>query len=285
VRVDPRLNAYRVDLADDRLRESVTAPRYVTGWPGRVIAGLAPLRRAPDPQAEIVTFYHYGENVLVFDEADGFAWCQSQLDAYVGYAEAVHIAHRAARPPTHYVATLGSYAHEAPDLRQPAREFLPRHSAVLVAESGLITRGTDYVRLDTGLCLPFTCLAPEPPRSPDIAAAAALYLGCPYLWGGRSWLGLDCSGLVQSACRDLGLVVPRDTDMQQGAIGTRVEISDIADLRRNDLLYLTGHVLIYQGGGAVIHADGASMMVRRDDLAVLMTTRGWSWAIFTVRRL
>jgi cell wall-associated NlpC family hydrolase len=284
VPADPRLNAYRSDLADERLRRLVTAPRYVAGRPGRVVAGVTPLRRAPDPQGETATFYHYGENVLVFDEADGFAWCQSQLDCYVGYADTAHIAYGAVPPPTHYVATLGSYAYAAPDLRLPAREFLPRHSVVSVAERGLVTRGTEYARLDTGLCLPLACLAPQPPRSTDIAAAAALYLGCPYLWGGRSVRGLDCSGLVQAACRDIGVAVPRDTDIQRDAIGDTASIADLGDLRRNDLLYLPGHVMVYEGGGAVIHADGAGMTVRRDNLTALMHTRGWTWATFTVRR-
>jgi cell wall-associated NlpC family hydrolase len=284
VGADPRLNAYRHDLADERLRGVVASPRYVAGREGRVVAGLAPLRGTPDARAATISFFHYGEAVLVFAEAGGFAWCQSQLDSYVGYVDAAHIAQGAAPRPTHYVATLGSYAYEAPDLRLPAQEFLPRHSAVAVVDSGLITRGSEYARLDTGLYLPLACLAPTPPRSADLAAAAALYLGCPYLWGGRSFLGLDCSGLVQSAFRDIDRLVPRDTDMQQGAIGDAAVVAEIADLRRNDLLFLPGHVLIYEGDGAVIHADGATMTVRRDALAALMQARGWTLATFAVRR-
>ena len=115
-----------------------------------------------------------------------------------------HVALGPAPPPTHYVATPGSYAYEVPDLRSPPRDFLPRHAAVAVVETGLMTRGTEYARLDTGHCLPLACLSREPPRSPDIAAAAALYLGVPYLWGGKSFLGIDCSGLVQNAFRDIG---------------------------------------------------------------------------------
>ena len=113
---------------------------------------------------------------------------------------------------------------QSPDLRAAPIDFLPRHSPVAVAETGLVTRGTEYVRLDTGGYLPRICLSPTPPRSPDLVAAAALYLGCPYLWGGRSFLGLDCSGLVQQAFRDLGIAVPRDTDMQRDAIGEPVAV-------------------------------------------------------------
>jgi cell wall-associated NlpC family hydrolase len=283
-RLDPRLNAYRADLADARLRERVAAPRYVEGRPARVVVGCATVRPNPDPHAEAGTFYHYGEPLLVFDDAGGYAWCQSLFDGYVGYVEARQIAVGTVPATTHFVSTSGTWAYEAPDLQSAASDFLPRHSAVVVVETGLRTRATEYVRLDTGGHLPLACLSPDPPRSSDIAAAAALYLGCPYLWGGRSWLGLDCSGLVQSAFRDLTVTVLRDTDMQQGTIGERVPVDREADLRRGDLLYLPGHVLIYAGGGVVIHADGVSMMVRQDALAGLMRERGLGFAGFVVRR-
>jgi cell wall-associated NlpC family hydrolase len=282
--LDRRLNAYRGDLADARLRGVVTAARYASGRKARVVIGRAPARHRPEPRAEIDTFYHYGEGVLVFDEAGGFAWCQSLFDGYMGYVERRHLAVGVAPAPTHFVATLGSYVYRAPDLRSPATDFLPRHSAVVVTESGLLVRGTAYVGLDTGLYLPLACLASRPPRSPDVAAAAALYLGCPYLWGGRSWFGIDCSGLVQSAFRDIGITVLRDTDMQCDSIGDAVSASQEGDLRRGDLLYLPGHVMIFAGGSAVIHADGGSMMVRRDRLAGLMRERGLDFAGFAVRR-
>jgi cell wall-associated NlpC family hydrolase len=279
--LDPRLNAYRDDFADERLRAVVAAPRYAAGRAARVVVGRAPVRHGPAPHAEIDTFYHYGEPLLVFDEGGGYTWCQSLFDGYVGYVEARDIAIGTAPAATHFVATSGSYAYDAPDLRSAARDFLPRHSAVVVAETG---RGTEYVRLDTGSHLPLASLSPHPPRSPDIVTAAALYLGCPYLWGGRSWLGIDCSGLVQNAFRDVAVTVLRDTDMQRDTIGDRVPVGGEADLRRGDLLYLPGHVLIYAGDGAVIHADGASMMVRQDGLARLMRERGLDFARFVARR-
>lgn len=281
--LDPRLNAYRDDLADARLRDRVRAARYVEARPARVIVGRAAVRRRPEPQDEISTFYHYGEDVLVFSETGGFAWCQSCFDGYVGYVAANEISPAGATP-THFVATLGSYCYEEPDLRLPARDFLPRHSAVLVTEKSIITRGTEYARLDTGLCLPFSCLSSTPPRSSSFVAAVSLYLGAPYLWGGRSFLGLDCSGLVQSGFRDLGITVPRDTDMQREMIGGLVAVRNDAELHPGDLLYLPGHVLIYAGAGAVIHADGASMTVRRDRMAPWLQARGLKLPDLTVRR-
>jgi cell wall-associated NlpC family hydrolase len=282
--LDPRLHAFRADLADIRLHEAVAAPRYVEGRPARVVVGRAAVHRSPEPGAPLDTHYHYGEPVLVFDEARGKAWCQSLLDDYVGYVEVKQLAIGAAPASTRFVATMGSYRYEQPDMKLPAVDFLPRHSAVMVAETRIVTRGSEYARLDAGGFVPLGCLSPEPPRSPDIVAAAGRYLGCPYLWGGRSFLGIDCSGLVQNAFRDIGIAVLRDTDMQRETIGEAVTIDSESDLRRGDLLYMPGHVLIHAGGGEVIHADGATMTVRRQLLSEFIAARGFDFTSFTVRR-
>ncbi|MBV9828953.1 MAG: C40 family peptidase, partial [Alphaproteobacteria bacterium] len=171
-----------------------------------------------------------------------------------------------------------------PDLRSPIRDFLPRHSAVVVGRSGLMTRGTDYAALDTGAFLPLPCLSPRPPVSADLVAAAELYLGCPYLWAGRSMRGLDCSALVQNAFRDLGITVARDTDQQRDTIGARVTAEAIEELRRGDLLYMPGHVLIFAGGDRFIHADGATMAVRHDHLVQWLTAYRLALSDFVIRR-
>lgn len=282
--MDARLNAFRPDLADERLRGRVEAKRYVAAQDATVTAGIVAARRQPSPEAPLDTFYHYGDSVLVFDVGGEYAWCQSRFDGYVGYVEARHIAIGPTPTPSHFVANMGSYRYIEPDLRSPVIDFLPRHSAVTVAETGLLTRGTEYARLDRCGFLPFACLSPELPNSPDLVTAAARYLGSPYLWGGKSFLGIDCSGLVQNAFRDIGVTVLRDTDMQHDSIGSAVTVASLAELRRGDLIYIPGHVLIYAGDGDVIHADGASMMVRRDDLAALMHARQWTFGSFVVRR-
>lgn len=282
--LDPRLHAFRDDLADIGLRGKVRASRYAEGRPARITVGLAPVLRAPQPDAALDTFFHYGETVRVFDARDGYAWCQSRRDSYVGYVDAAAVDDAAAPRPTHYVATLGAYRYSEADLRSPVIDFVPRHAPVAVAQAGFACRGTAYVWLAGGGFLPEACLSREPPRSADLAAAAALYLGCPYLWGGRSFLGLDCSGLVQEAFRDLGRAVPRDTDMQRETIGRPVAVARLGELRRNDLVYIPGHVMICAGQGTVIHASGSAMTVRRDSLRALLA--GWSYALadLTVRR-
>ena len=282
--LDPRLFAVRDDLADITLRARFRAPRYAGGRPARVAVGLLPVQHAPQSDAALDTFFHYGEPVRVFDEADGYAWCQSLRDSYVGYVDAGALAMGAAPAPTHYIASMGAYRYAEADLRSPIVDFLPRHAAVAVAQTGFECRGTAYVWLDGGGFLPERCLSAAPPTSEDLAAAASLYLGCPYLWGGRSFLGIDCSGLVQEAFRDLGRTVRRDTDMQRETIGERVETARLADLRRNDLIYVPGHVMICTGNGNVIHASGGEMTVRQDGLAALMSAWGYDLADLTVRR-
>jgi cell wall-associated NlpC family hydrolase len=282
--LDRRLHAARDDLADAALRDKVAAPRYAEGRAARVAVGLAPVMREPQPDSAVDTFLHYGEAVRVFDQRDGYAWCQSRRDSYVGYVDAGALESGEGATPTHYIAALGAYRYAAADLRSPVIDFLPRHSPVAIAQTGFTCRGTAYVWLDGGGYLPAPCLSVEAPRSADLAAAASLYLGCPYLWGGRSFLGIDCSGLVQEAFRDLGQDVPRDTDMQRARIGTSVVVLRLADLYRNDLIYIPDHVLIYAGKGTVLHASGGDMTVRQDNLADLMRRWGYGFGDLKVRR-
>ena len=164
--LDPRLNAYHEDLADARLRGQVKAGRFVEGRPARIVVGRAPVRRVPAADAPLDTYYHYGARVLVFEEAGGWGWCQSLEDGYVGYVEAPQNAIGKPAEPTHFVATMGSYLYAEPDMKSPPVDFLPRHSAVVVTEHGIMTRGSDYARLGTGQFVPLGCLSEEPPRSP-----------------------------------------------------------------------------------------------------------------------
>jgi hypothetical protein len=281
---DPRLNAYRDDLADERLRGKIAAARYVPGQPFWVIAGRAAVQADPRPRAETTTFCHYGEELRVFEITENHAWCQSLFDGYVGYVDRFEIEPGPPPTPTHYVATSACYAYAEPDLRSRTTLLLPRHIAVAVTRTGLITRGTEYAHIDIAGYVPLACLSKKPPRSADIVTAAELYLGCPYLWGGRSFLGIDCSGLVQAAFQDIGITVLRDTDMQRDTIGDQMAIGREEELRRGDLIYIPGHVMIYAGDGEVIHADGATMTVRRDNLAGLMRARRLDFAAFVVRR-
>ena len=264
--LDPRLNVFRPDLADRTLADRVDATNYADGWPAEIGVGATPVRGLPDPNAGVVTFFHYGEHVQVFELGKQYSWCQSLADGYVGYVVNEAIKPVGDQGIEAYVITMGSYVYRLPDCRTKAADFLPRGALVRVDETGLVTRGIEYVRLTSGTHLPAACLSEQPPQSADIVEAAQHYIGSPYLWGGRYARGIDCSGLVQAAFSETGVNVPRDVDMQLDTIGHLLRPAGIDELQRDDLIYIPGHVVIYEGEGSIIHADGRSMMVRQERL-------------------
>lgn len=282
--LDPRLNAIRGDLADSRLKGTVSAPRYADGKRAVIKAGLIPVRHTPQPDSEVVTYYFCGEDIRVFDDGGGDLWCQSSFDHYVGYVEAAAVDQHPTGETTHVVCTMGSYSYQAPDLRAPIAEFLPRHGRVRAVDQEIVTRGSSYRRLSNDTYIPAHCLSESPPSSDSLAAAAMNYLGCPYLWGGKSFLGLDCAGLVQNCFRDLGQIVLRDSDMQHATTGVEVAVTAISELVRDDLIFIPGHVMIYAGDGDIIHADGRTMSVRRELLEDFLELRGLTLASVMVRQ-
>lgn len=261
-RLDPRLTPARPDLADERLRGRVEAAAYVPGRPHRIAVPVAPLRRAPDPAAGLDSEALFGEAVTIFDIRDGWAFAQLAADGYVGYlpAEALGPADPA---PTHRVSALRTFLYPAADLKRPALGALG-----LGAQVAVTAREGAYARLDDGRYVWAGHLAPRDAIEPDIAATALRFLGTPYLWGGRSSLGLDCSGLVQTALHAAGLAAPRDSDQQEAALGEAVAPGpSLAGLQRGDLVFWRGHVGMMLDETQLIHANGHHMAVAIEPLA------------------
>ncbi|OAS24756.1 peptidase P60 [Methylobacterium platani] len=261
-RLDPRLTPARPDLADERLRGRVEAARFVAGRTQRIVAPVAPLRRAPDPQAALDSEALFGEAATVYELRDGWAFAQLAADGYVGYlpAEALGPVDPA---PTHKVAALRTFLYPAADLKRPALAALDLGALVAVA-----AQEGQYARLADGRFVWAGHLAPRDAVEPDIAATALRFLGTPYLWGGRSSLGLDCSGLVQAALAAAGIPAPRDSDQQEAALGEPVAFGpDLAGLRRGDLVYWRGHTGMMLDATRLIHANGHHMAVAVEPLA------------------
>ena len=259
---DPRLVPARPDLADERLRGQVEAERFVPGTPARVAAPSAPLRRRPAPDAGYDTEALMGEAVRVFDEEEGFAWVQLERDGYVGYmpSEALGPADPA---PTHRVAAVRTFLYPGPSLKLPNAGHLSIGAAVTVTG-----REGDYARLPSGLWVFAGHLTEMDSAEPDFVAVAERFLHAPYLWGGKTGLGLDCSGLVQVSLQAAGRAAPRDSDMQERALGTAVETrDDLAGLRRGDLVFWKGHVGIMADAATLLHANGHHMRVTLEPLA------------------
>ena len=263
--LDRRLNAYRADLADRRLEGSVAAARYADGQPRQIVAPVADLRSAPSADAGLDTQLLLGDAVTVFDEAEGWAWVQSPHDGYVGYVAGADIG-LPGDPPTHRVAAPRTILYREPDMKRPASRALSLGCAVrIVGETE--TRGTAYAMLNTGEAAIAAHLLPVGDSATDFVSVAERLELTPYLWGGASAFGIDCSGLVQLAMRMAGRAVLRDTDMQARSVGSEIEIGeDLAGLRRGDLVFWKGHVGIMTDGEGLIHANGHSMMVSHEPL-------------------
>ena len=250
--LDPRLNAYRPDLAAAELRGKVEAARFVEGKTYEVVHGQAPLRQAPRHDASLDTEALYGERVAVYEiDEEGWAWGQLESDGYVGYMPAAALV-RAGAAPTHKVTALRTHAFPGADIKLPPFVALPFGARVPIARED---RG--FAVTVAGRYLTPSHLAPLAAKEVDFVAVAERFLGTPYLWGGKTSLGIDCSGLVQVSLQASGIPCPRDSDVQS-ALGKNVPR---AELRRGDLLFWKGHVAIARDAQTIVHANAHHMMV------------------------
>ena len=268
--LDRRLNAFRPDLADIALKGQVKADRFVTPEPAMITQSVVPLRPKPELSMGIDTELLMGEEVRVFERQGGWAWVKAVDDGYVGYLPEEALGTAAAT--THIVTVPRTFVYSGPDLRFPTRTALSMGSRLTIVGEAE-TRGTRYLLMADGGALVSRHLRPiaEPP-APDYVAVAALFLETPYLWGGKSGFGIDCSGLVQLAMRMAGQKAPRDSDMQASGLGMPVER---AELRRGDLVFWKGHVAIMEDETSMIHANGNTMSVARETLEAAIERIGW----------
>jgi hypothetical protein len=282
--LDPNLNAFRADLADTRLKGVIKADKYVESRTGHINSGICQVWKGPNRNEQIVNYFHYGEQVSIFETLNDFSWCQSHKDGYVGYIDSKFLTCESAHKESLYVKNMGTFVYGRPDLRTEAIDFYPRQSKVLLSGKRVETRGTQYVETELGHYIPECCLDIRPPSRPDLLSAAMDYLGVPYLWGGRSFQGIDCAGLVQNAFAEIGVSVLRDTYMQVSSIGEAVSLETFDTLKKNDLIYLPGHVMIYAGEGSVIHANGYAMQVVSQGIHEMIEERSTNIMNMKVRR-
>ncbi|WP_183925862.1 C40 family peptidase [Rhizobium mongolense] len=259
--LDRRLNAYRPDLAEASLEGKVEALRFVSGTPARIAVPVAPLRPQPEPSVGIDTELLLGEDVTVLDRAGGWCWVKARSDGYVGYMPEEMLSDSQAEP-THIVTVQRTFLYPQPELRKPYNSVLSMGSRVRVAGEAEV-RGNHYVVLEDGTAIFARHVQPVTSgKDDDYVEIASRFMNAPYLWGGRSGLGIDCSGLVQLAMLMTGKSAPRDTDMQAASLGERI---DRSGLRRGDLVFWKGHVAIMEDPETIIHANGYTMTVAREN--------------------
>lgn len=260
--LDRRLNAFRGDLADAALRDTVQATRYVDGTAARIGRPIVPVRPAPDPTRPRDTEFLFGEPITVFEQADGWAWAQSRHDGYVGYIDAESVLIDAPAP-THKVTALRTHTYPAADLKRFAITALSIGSRVTV-----VGHEGAWNRIADGTWMPSAHLAPLEAVAKDPAAEALRFLEAPYLWGGKSSEGLDCSALIQFALEACGIPCPRDTDMQETALGRFLDPSK-STLGRADLVFWPGHVGMMIDETRIVHTNATDMATRVWDLDTL----------------
>lgn len=261
---DRRLTAARPDLAALHLEGEVIAERYVPATPMRVAEPAVAVRAEPSTRTPLDTQALFGETVKIYDiTPEGWAWGQLEVDGYVGWMPADALA-PIGPAATHRVSAVRAFCFPEASFKAPIASWLSMNARVTV-ERVVEARGRLYAELDTGTFVPAHQLkllndAPET----DPVAVAERFLETPYLWGGRTSMGLDCSGLVQNALHACGLACPRDSDMQE-TIGAEVSRYR-ADWRRGDLLLWDGHVAFVRDANTMVHANAKDMCVAIEEL-------------------
>lgn len=283
--LDRRRNAIRDDLADIRLRDRVERPAYSTGRPMVVRTTSAGCLVSAGGQA-LDTQFLCGEPVTVFaleddefvdpvddrviERKDHWAWAQSMVDGYVGYVEAAALA-EPGPPPTHIVSVPEGLVYHEPGVAAPFQGPLPMGARVRVLE--VVERAEMFAqvgqlesyrgrpgehgplcRVGEGIYVRQDDLRPLGEMVEDWVAIAERFVGTPYLWGGKTVAGIDCSGLVQLALQASGRAAPRDSDMQAEELGEALPAD--APLQRGDLIFWKGHVGVMSSGTLLLHANG-----------------------------
>ena len=218
-------------------------------------APLLDLTLDPDAGAELATQLILGERFVVYEIADGRAWGQAALDGYVGYVAAEGLGPD--RPAGRRVTALASHRYRAPAVKAGTLGELP-----FLADLAATGETDGFAALADGGFAPLQHLAPA---SGDMVDQALRFLGAPYLWGGRSARGLDCSALAQLALIASGTPAPRDSDMQAALVGAALAEGEAP--RRGDLVFWRGHVGIMADGETLLHANAHHMAVALEPFA------------------
>lgn len=247
---DHRTHLANARVAAEELRGEVDAPRFAPGTAMRVTVPVADLRTAPDGARDRQLLY--GQRVRILEIHDGWAFGAALRDGFVGYLAADDLGPEVT--PTHRVAVPATHLYPGPDLKRREQAWLSFGSELRV-----VSATGDWFETSEGLFVPKPHLRPLNAAFADPVTVAQMHFGVPYLWGGNSAAGIDCSGLVQVACLAAGLPCPGDSDQQEAALGETLPPG--TPPRRGDLYFWKGHVAIAVDAETLVHANAHAMAV------------------------
>lgn len=261
---DPRITPVRDDLAADSLRAQFPGRRYAQGETHQVIGDGVSLRFTPSTSAATESQLVYGETFTVYEDRNGWAWGRNERDGYVGYVPSNCLRDEVSET-DHQVVTRSTYLYPAPDIKMP-----PSAKISMSAQVKAVDVEGNFLQIDSGEWIFARHLVQTAYIMPDLISTAFKFMGTPYLWGGRSCHGLDCSSLVQFALRMAGIDVPRDSDLQAAAIGVEVPMknpNDLSGIEDGDLIFFPGHVGFYVEHWRFLHANAYDMQVSVHNLS------------------
>lgn len=257
----------KAELAAAYLATAIDAHRFVEGTASRVICTRTPVFKNPNALAMRETELLFGEPFTIYEHGAEFCWGQSAIDGYVGYVNTDSLSQQSwiSAPPTHRVCAVRTYAFSSPDIKSSPALWLSMNSLVTTKES---SGRFHKIALDNdqyAYVISDHIISTETPTE-DFVAQAEKFIETPYLWGGRTSLGLDCSALVQNSLICTGYTpatgpVLRDTDMQEATLGHSISNTLDCSLERGDLIFWRGHVGIMINDSQMLHANGTYMKV------------------------
>lgn len=279
--MDKRITPARPDLAASHLAGKVEAARFVGGELREVTDGVTSVRRDPFGGAMLDTQALRGERVMVYDTTEeGWAWGQLGSDGYVGWISDLAL-YPPGPAPTHKVTALRTYAFPGPSIKIPPMDTLP-----LGARMAIVRMTDAFAVASNGHHIPRQHVAELSVAEPDFVAVAERFVGTPYLWGGRSSLGIDCSGLVQAALAAAGVDCLRDSDMQENSLGRALTGAERHSLKRGDLIFWKGHVAIARDADTIVHANAHHMATAIEDTAgAIARIKAAGSEVTSIRRL
>jgi cell wall-associated NlpC family hydrolase len=249
--MDRRTTAFSGRLAHQSLRGQVVTEGFVPGEAMRVLWPVVALCRAPDGAMDRQLLR--GDDFLVIDRQDGWAFGQSDRGGYCGWLAEGAVG--VADAPTHWVSALSTHAYAEARVQARPLSWLSMGARVHVKGVTGIWADTDEGFIPAGHLRAIGDWATDP------VLVAEAFLGVPYLWGGNTVAGLDCSGLVQAAWLACGRDCPGDSDLQR-VLGADFD----GAAQRGDLIFWKGHVALVSGPDQIIHANGHTMNVAYEGL-------------------